>query len=75
MRKLLNSILQQQIRISVNKFLLEVEEMSCPSCEAITGHVMTGQYWTCCHCGHQIGKQPKKLTWLQRFNKWRNKSI
>lgn len=45
------------MKIPVNKFLLEVEEMNCYECSAITGHVHTGAHWTCCACGNQIGKQ------------------
>jgi hypothetical protein len=41
----------------VNKFLLEVEEIYCTSCVHVTGHVLTGKYWTCCNCGNQQGKK------------------
>lgn len=44
-----------------NKFLLNVEEMKCDSCKAITGHVLTGKYWTCCNCGDQLGKPVLKI--------------
>lgn len=40
-----------------NKFLLDVEEMYCNHCVYITGHVLTGKFWTCCHCGNQQGKK------------------
>lgn len=43
----------------VNKFLLEVEEMNCPECANVNGHVHTGKYWTCCNCGNQLRKEKK----------------
>jgi hypothetical protein len=44
----------------INKFLLEVEEMYCPECVNINGHVHTGKYWTCCICGNQLSKKKDK---------------
>lgn len=53
-----------------NKFLCEVEEIACSKCFYITGHIHTGNYWTCVHCGYQIGKEIK-LTWIQKLiKKW-----
>jgi hypothetical protein len=44
----------------INKFLLEVEEMYCPECVHINGHVHTGKYWTCFICGNQLSKKKDK---------------
>jgi len=57
----------------VNKFLFEVEEMACEKCSAITGHVHTGKYLTCVHCGNQIGKTKKG--WFKKFIKKFNKTL
>lgn len=27
-----------------------VEEMNCPTCECVTGHVCENSAWTCVHC-------------------------
>lgn len=47
-----------------NKYTLDVEEIYCEHCRAITGHALTGRYYTCVHCGYQQGKE--KTT----FKKW-----
>lgn len=65
---LLNKIIESQLRKNLNKFTLQVDEMSCPICQVITGHVVTGKFWTCCNCGHQLGIE-KKLNFLQRLFK------
>lgn len=39
------------------KFSMETEEVYCVDCVAVTGHVLTGKYWTCVHCGTQQGKK------------------
>lgn len=41
----------------INKFLIEVEEMSCNKCQVVTGHLLTGKYWTCTICGKQLGNK------------------
>lgn len=50
-----------------NKFLLEVEEMACEKCDVVTGHIHTGKYWTCVHCGNQPGK--KIISWFRKIFK------
>lgn len=42
---------------TVNKFLLEIEEIYCTECVNITGHIHTGDFWTCSICGNQQGKK------------------
>ena len=29
----------------------DVEEMRCPTCDAVTGHHVVNKLWTCIHCG------------------------
>jgi ribosomal protein L37AE/L43A len=29
----------------------DVEEMRCPTCDAVTGHHVEDKLWTCIHCG------------------------
>lgn len=58
---------------SINKFLCEVEEMACKQCCVVTGHVHTGKYWTCVHCGNQQGKV--KASWFKKFVKKFNGSF
>lgn len=48
-----------------NKFLLHVEEITCNYCSNLTGHVLTGKFWTCVICGNQLGK--KKISWLSKL--------
>ena len=74
MKKLLNSILQQQLKTNVNKFLLDVEEKNCGSCNKTTNHILTGKFWTCVCCGQQIVKQPKQNFWQRLIKriKWKN---
>ena len=45
----------------LNRFLLDTEEISCKQCQAITGHIHSGKYWTCVHCGNQIGVQERPI--------------
>lgn len=47
-----------------NKYSLNVEELACESCRAVTGHVLTGKHWTCVHCSYQQGKEK---TFLKEF--------
>lgn len=44
--------MKQEVK-SLNGFNLQAEEMKCNSCKAITGHILTGKYWTCYICGKQ----------------------
>jgi len=29
----------------------EIEEMRCPICDAVTGHKLINDFWTCVNCG------------------------
>ena len=49
------------------KYTIDVEMMYCPKCEHISAHTLTGNYWTCLDCGHQLGKK------LSRYRRFLNK--
>jgi peptide methionine sulfoxide reductase MsrB len=62
------------MKISVNKFLLEVEEIKCSSCGTVTGHIFIGNpnskgKWTCVICGSQLGSVESKSSWKDLWNK------
>ncbi len=52
------------------QYTIDAEMMYCPKCCTspyhATVHGITGQYWTCLICGHQLGKE---LSWYQKLIK------
>lgn len=42
------------------RYTIDAEGMYCPKEKHITLHVITGGFWTCIDCGHQLGKDLSK---------------
>lgn len=52
------------MKVELNKFIIEVDEMNCKNCSAITGHAVINKRWTCCVCG---GKEHENIGLVSRF--------
>lgn len=52
--------------MKTNKFLLEVEEMKCSSCNEVTGHAFIKDSWTCIICG---SKNPDPIITKRKLNR------
>ena len=54
-----------------NNLNKEAEDMRCYTCKAITGHVLTGKYWSCWNCGsYRKGISPFLKRVLNGFKFW-----